>query len=115
VALEVLNQDEAQQVLGTGWRCAGRGHRGALGDSWLLLKSPTSAALLDRTAAPVTVDPAAGRRLGAALLDRSSRTVTLTEAGSVLLAEGRAALEAVDAAERRTRRGPRRRHPVRPG
>ncbi|NUO98481.1 MAG: LysR family transcriptional regulator, partial [Nonomuraea sp.] len=44
------------------------------------------------------------RRLGAALLDRTSRTVTLTEAGSVLLAEGRAALDAVDAAERRTRR-----------
>lgn len=44
------------------------------------------------------------RRLGAALLDRTSRTVTLTEAGSVLLTEGRAALEAVDAADRRTRR-----------
>ncbi|MER5557379.1 LysR family transcriptional regulator [Streptomyces sp. NPDC002506] len=44
------------------------------------------------------------RRLGAALLDRTSRNVTLTEAGSVLLAEGRAALDAVDAAERRTRR-----------
>jgi DNA-binding transcriptional LysR family regulator len=44
------------------------------------------------------------RRLGAALLDRTSRTVTLTVAGSVLLAEGRAALDAVDAAERRTRR-----------
>ncbi|NUS09300.1 MAG: LysR family transcriptional regulator, partial [Nonomuraea sp.] len=44
------------------------------------------------------------RRLGTALLDRTSRTVTLTEAGSVLLAEGRAALDAVDAAERRTRR-----------
>ncbi|MFD7826755.1 LysR family transcriptional regulator [Kitasatospora sp. NPDC059803] len=44
------------------------------------------------------------RRLGAALLDRTSRTVTLTEAGSVLLVEGRAVLEAVDAAERRTRR-----------
>ncbi|MEU4410315.1 LysR family transcriptional regulator [Streptosporangium sp. NPDC023963] len=44
------------------------------------------------------------RRLGAALLDRTSRTVTLTEAGSVLLAESRAALAAVDAAERRTRR-----------
>ncbi|MFD9484993.1 LysR family transcriptional regulator [Streptomyces sp. NPDC059991] len=44
------------------------------------------------------------RRLGATLLDRTSRTVTLTEAGSVLLAEGRAALGAVDAAERRTRR-----------
>ncbi|MFL6114499.1 MAG: LysR family transcriptional regulator [Catenulispora sp.] len=44
------------------------------------------------------------RRLGAALLDRTSRAVTLTEAGSVLLDEGRAALDAVDAAERRTRR-----------
>ncbi|MEV6677264.1 LysR family transcriptional regulator [Streptomyces erythrochromogenes] len=44
------------------------------------------------------------RRLGAVLLDRTSRTVTLTEAGSVLLAEGRAALDAVAAAERRTRR-----------
>lgn len=44
------------------------------------------------------------RRLGAALLDRTSRTVTLTDAGSVLLVEGRAALDAVDAAERRTRR-----------
>jgi len=44
------------------------------------------------------------RRLGAVLLDRTSRTVTLTEAGSVLLDEGRAALDAVDAAERRTRR-----------
>ncbi|MFJ6464947.1 LysR family transcriptional regulator [Streptomyces sp. NPDC091387] len=44
------------------------------------------------------------RRLGAALLDRTSRTVTLTEAGGMLLVEGRAALDAVDAAERRTRR-----------
>ncbi|MBD0695669.1 LysR family transcriptional regulator [Streptomyces sp. CBMA123] len=44
------------------------------------------------------------RRLGAVLLDRTSRTVTLTEAGAVLLVEGRAALAAVDAAERRTRR-----------
>ncbi|MDX3800516.1 LysR family transcriptional regulator [Streptomyces sp. AK04-3B] len=44
------------------------------------------------------------RRLGAVLLDRTSRTVTLTEAGAVLLVEGRAALDAVDAAERRTRR-----------
>ncbi|MEU7511741.1 LysR family transcriptional regulator [Streptomyces sp. NPDC042898] len=44
------------------------------------------------------------RRLGAVLLDRTSRTVTLTEAGSVLLVEGRAALDAVEAAERRTRR-----------
>lgn len=47
------------------------------------------------------------RRIGAVLLDRTSRTVTLTEAGSVLLAEGRAALDAVDAAERRTRRAAR--------
>lgn len=44
------------------------------------------------------------RRLGAALLERTSRTVTLTEAGSVLLREARAALDAVEAAERRTRR-----------
>ncbi|WP_406141257.1 LysR family transcriptional regulator [Streptomyces sp. NBC_01089] len=44
------------------------------------------------------------RRLGAALLDRTSRTVALTEAGGVLLTEGRAALDQVDAAERRTRR-----------
>ncbi len=44
------------------------------------------------------------RRLGVALLERTSRAVTLTEAGSVLLAEGRAALDAVDAADRRTRR-----------
>ena len=44
------------------------------------------------------------RRLGAALLERTSRGVTLTEAGSVLLREGRAALDAVHAADRRTRR-----------
>ncbi|HVW43176.1 MAG TPA: LysR family transcriptional regulator [Amycolatopsis sp.] len=44
------------------------------------------------------------RRVGATLLDRNSRGVTLTEAGSVLLREGLAALDAVDAAERRTRR-----------
>ncbi|WP_055504369.1 LysR family transcriptional regulator [Nonomuraea pusilla] len=44
------------------------------------------------------------RRLGTTLLERTSRTVSLTEAGSVLLREGRAALEAVEAAERRTRR-----------
>ncbi|WP_199443775.1 LysR family transcriptional regulator [Umezawaea beigongshangensis] len=44
------------------------------------------------------------RRLGATLLDRTSRAVALTEAGSVLLTEGRAALDAVDAADRRTRR-----------
>lgn len=53
------------------------------------------------------------RRLGAVLLDRTSRSVTLTEAGAVLLAEGRAALEAVDAAERRTRRAAS--HTGRPG
>ncbi len=44
------------------------------------------------------------RRLGAPLLDRTGRTLTLTEAGAVLLREGRAALVAVEAAERRTRR-----------
>ena len=44
------------------------------------------------------------RRLGAVLLDRTSRGVTLTEAGAVLLREGLAALDAVGAAERRTRR-----------
>ncbi|MGW2572240.1 LysR family transcriptional regulator [Streptomyces sp. NPDC001537] len=44
------------------------------------------------------------RRLGAVLLERTSRTVTLTEAGAVLLREARAALDAVEAAERRTRR-----------
>ncbi|MFF4548349.1 LysR family transcriptional regulator [Streptomyces sp. NPDC001435] len=44
------------------------------------------------------------RRLGATLLERTSRAVTLTEAGLVLLREARAALDAVEAAERRTRR-----------
>jgi LysR family transcriptional regulator, benzoate and cis,cis-muconate-responsive activator of ben and cat genes len=44
------------------------------------------------------------RRLGASLLDRGSRGVALTEAGAVLLREGRAALDAVTAAERRTQR-----------
>lgn len=44
------------------------------------------------------------RRLGAQLLDRTSRAVTLTDAGSMLLAEGRAALDAIAAAERRTQR-----------
>jgi DNA-binding transcriptional LysR family regulator len=44
------------------------------------------------------------RRLGAPLLQRSSRAVTLTEPGVVLLDEARAALSAVEAAERRTRR-----------
>jgi DNA-binding transcriptional LysR family regulator len=42
------------------------------------------------------------RRLGVTLLDRGSRGVTLTEAGAVLLHEGRVALDAVEAAERRT-------------
>lgn len=44
------------------------------------------------------------RRLGATLLERTSRSVTLTAAGEVLLSEGRAALDAVAAAERRVRR-----------
>ena len=44
------------------------------------------------------------RRLGAALLQRTNRAVTLTEAGSVLLHEGRVALDAVEAAEHRARR-----------
>jgi DNA-binding transcriptional LysR family regulator len=44
------------------------------------------------------------RRLGAALLDRTGRPITLTEAGKVLLAEARAVIDAVEAAERRTRR-----------
>jgi LysR family transcriptional regulator, benzoate and cis,cis-muconate-responsive activator of ben and cat genes len=47
------------------------------------------------------------RRLGVTLLERTSRAVALTEAGSVLLREGRAALDAVEAAERRTRRAAR--------
>ncbi|MFC0100386.1 LysR family transcriptional regulator [Micromonospora marina] len=44
------------------------------------------------------------RRLGVTLLERDSRSVALTAAGSVLLREGRAALDAVAAAGRRTRR-----------
>ncbi|GLY02872.1 LysR family transcriptional regulator [Actinoplanes sp. NBRC 101535] len=44
------------------------------------------------------------RRLGVDLLTRTSRSVALTEAGAVLLREGRAALDAVDAAARRARR-----------
>ncbi len=44
------------------------------------------------------------RRLGVTLLERTSRSVTLTEAGAVLLREARVALDAVEAAERRTRR-----------
>ncbi|NGY61778.1 LysR family transcriptional regulator [Lentzea sp. NEAU-D13] len=43
------------------------------------------------------------QRLGVALLTRTSRKVSLTEAGAVLLAEGRAILGAIAAAERRTR------------
>jgi DNA-binding transcriptional LysR family regulator len=44
------------------------------------------------------------RRLDAPLLERTSRAVRLTDAGAVLLREGRAALDALAAAERRTRR-----------
>jgi DNA-binding transcriptional LysR family regulator len=44
------------------------------------------------------------RRLGVALLERTSRGVALTAAGTVLLDEGRAALAAVEAAERRVLR-----------
>ncbi|MFI2645606.1 LysR family transcriptional regulator [Streptomyces sp. NPDC018610] len=44
------------------------------------------------------------RRLGAALLERGKRGTVLTEAGAVLLREARAVLDAVEAAERRTRR-----------
>lgn len=44
------------------------------------------------------------RRLGVNLLERTSRKVTLTEAGSVLLDEGRAILGALAATERRTQR-----------
>ncbi|NRI64861.1 LysR family transcriptional regulator [Rhodococcus sp. MS16] len=44
------------------------------------------------------------RRLGVTLLQRNSRSVTLTDPGKVLLHEGRAALDAIEAAERRVRR-----------
>ena len=44
------------------------------------------------------------RRLGAELFVRTPHGVTLTPAGETLLREGRAALSAVEAAERRTRR-----------
>lgn len=44
------------------------------------------------------------RRLGTELLERTSRGVRLTTSGEVLLRESRAALDAVAAAERRTRR-----------
>ncbi|WP_055480529.1 LysR family transcriptional regulator [Sphaerimonospora mesophila] len=44
------------------------------------------------------------RRLGVLLLNRDRRGVSLTTAGGVMLAEARLALDAVDAAVRRTRR-----------
>ena len=44
------------------------------------------------------------RRLGVRLLDRNRRGVALTDAGEMLLHEGRAALDAVTAAARRTSR-----------
>jgi len=44
------------------------------------------------------------RRMGVTLLERTSRSVTLTEAGEVLLHEGRKALTALIAAERRAQR-----------
>ncbi|MFW6694085.1 LysR family transcriptional regulator [Streptomyces sp. MAR4 CNX-425] len=44
------------------------------------------------------------RRLGVRLLERDRRGVALTEAGEMLLHEGRAALDAATAAARRTRR-----------
>lgn len=44
------------------------------------------------------------RRLGVSLLERNRRGVSLTDAGEVLLHEGRAALDATTAAARRTRR-----------
>lgn len=44
------------------------------------------------------------RRLGAALFTRTPHGMTLTGAGDTLLHEGRAALAAIEAAERRTRR-----------
>ncbi|SNX66081.1 LysR family transcriptional regulator [Streptomyces sp. TLI_55] len=44
------------------------------------------------------------RRLGVCLLERNRRGVRLTDAGEVLLQEGRAALDATAAAARRTRR-----------
>jgi DNA-binding transcriptional LysR family regulator len=44
------------------------------------------------------------RRIGAHLFVRSPRGMTLTTAGQTLLREGRAAVAAVEAAERRTRR-----------
>ncbi|MFI7680038.1 LysR family transcriptional regulator [Actinophytocola sp. NPDC049390] len=44
------------------------------------------------------------RRMGVALFERTSRQVSLTPAGEVLLREGRRALTALSAAERRARR-----------
>ncbi|MEW9553957.1 LysR family transcriptional regulator [Nonomuraea sp. NPDC050783] len=44
------------------------------------------------------------RRLGVVLLERNRRGVSLTPAGEVMLAQARLALDAVDAAVRRTRR-----------
>jgi DNA-binding transcriptional LysR family regulator len=44
------------------------------------------------------------RRLGVSLLTRTSRSVSLTEAGEALLHDGRRALTALTAAERRARR-----------
>ncbi|MFF4445400.1 LysR family transcriptional regulator [Streptomyces sp. NPDC001502] len=44
------------------------------------------------------------RRLGVCLLERDRRGVALTDAGQVLLSEGRATLDAATAAARRTRR-----------
>jgi DNA-binding transcriptional LysR family regulator len=44
------------------------------------------------------------RRLGVILFERSARRVALSAAGEVLLNEGRAALAAIQAAERRTQR-----------
>jgi DNA-binding transcriptional LysR family regulator len=44
------------------------------------------------------------RRMGVVLIERASRPVRLTDAGEVLLREGRAALEAVAAATRRAQR-----------
>ncbi|WP_262058852.1 LysR family transcriptional regulator [Streptomyces sp. STR69] len=50
------------------------------------------------------------RQLGVTLLERTSRKVTLTEAGAVLLSEGRAILSAVTAAERRTQEAAHKHH-----